>query len=159
MQRYSRLADWSYILQVAQSQSDQYAKLPIIGNGDILTYEDWQMRQEYIRGESDDSETSHLTSCAMLGRGALIKPWLPAEIKEERSWDISASERFDILKRFVNYGLDHWGSDVQGINHTRRFLLEWLSFLHRYVPVGVIETGHHQTINHRPLSYVSQPLF
>eukprot|EP00934_Nitzschia_sp_Nitz4_P004385 Nitzschia sp. Nitz4//scaffold3_size479765//350476//352351//NITZ4_000146-RA/size479765-processed-gene-1.480-mRNA-1//1//CDS//3329550896//4375//frame0 len=139
LQRYQKLANWDYIGEVAQSLTDEYRRFPIIGNGDIFSYTDYE---EKIARES-------VSKTAMLGRGALIKPWLPTEIKERRHWDISASERLDILKEFVKFGLEHWGSDQQGVNNTRRFLLEWLSFLHRYVPVGLLEVVPQQ-MNQRP---------
>jgi tRNA-dihydrouridine synthase 3 len=116
----------------------------VIGNGDIFSYAEYE---EKVLGHPNLSKT------AMLGRGALIKPWLPSEIKEKRNWDISATERLDILKSFVRYGLEHWGSDLQGVNNTRRFLLEWLSFLHRYVPVGLLEVLP-QKMNQRPPLYM-----
>jgi tRNA-dihydrouridine synthase 3 len=59
----------------------------------------------------------------------------------------------DMLKDFVRFGLEHWGSDQQGVNTTRRFLLEWLSFLYRYVPVGLLERIP-QVLNHRPPNYM-----
>ena len=42
-----------------------------------------------------------------------------------------------------------------GSKQNRRFLLEWLSFLHRYIPVGVLERVPQQ-INHRPPYYVGR---
>ncbi len=103
LQRYSRLANWDYILQAAQSQDSSLRRIPVIGNGDIFSWEDWRERQHYMAENlvnDSDPEAVGLCSCAMLGRGALIKPWLPAEIKEQRMIDISAPERLDMLKKF-----------------------------------------------------------
>lgn len=143
LQRYGKLADWDYINKVSLSQSAEYPRLHLIGNGDIFSYTDYE----------DKVSREGVSSCAMLARGALIKPWLPTEIKERRHWDISASERLDLLKDFVSFGLEHWGTDQQGVNNCRRFLLEWLSFLHRYVPVGLLEVVPQQ-MNQRPPLYM-----
>lgn len=141
LQRYSKEADWDYVHQVLKTQDTDAPKIPIIGNGDIMSYHDYETKVLAHEG---------LVPCAMLARGALIKPWLPTEIKEKRQWDISSTERLDILKDFVRFGLEHWGSDQQGVNNCRRFLLEWLSFLHRYVPVGLLEQTLPQRMNQRP---------
>ncbi|KAM5238156.1 tRNA-dihydrouridine(47) synthase [NAD(P)(+)]-like isoform 2-T2 [Ctenodactylus gundi] len=138
-QRYTKLADWQYIQQCAAAASP----MPLFGNGDILSYEDANhAKQTGVAG-------------IMIARGALLKPWLFTEIKEQRHWDISSSERLDILRDFTHYGLEHWGSDTQGVEKTRRFLLEWLSFLCRYIPVGLLERLP-QRINERPPYYLGR---
>lgn len=113
--------------------------VPVFGCGDVLSYEDYKnFRQQAPEVQG-----------VMIGRGALIKPWIFTEIKEKKLWDISSKERYDIMQKYVNYGLEHWGSDNRGVENTRRFLLEWLSFLYRYVPVGLLERPP-QKINERP---------
>ncbi|KAL5493413.1 hypothetical protein EMCRGX_G014591 [Ephydatia muelleri] len=133
-QRYTKLADWEYIETCAQAANP----IPVFGNGDILSFEDYYSHLE-----------SSTVSGIMIARGALVKPWLFTEIKERRHWDISSSERLELLRTYTNYGLEHWGSDFQGVENTRKFLLEWLSFLYRYIPVGVLERVP-QRMNERP---------
>lgn len=137
-QRYTRLADWEYINECAGLA----APIPLFGNGDILSYEDYSNAREKYKNVSG----------IMIGRGALVKPWIFTEIKEQKLIDISSGERFEIIKKYTNYGLEHWGSDTRGVETTRRFLLEWLSFLYRYVPVGLLERPP-QKINERPPTY------
>lgn len=137
-QRYSKLADWNYIYENSYLAPDS---LPVIGNGDIFSYTDW----------NEHLNASKLSTC-MLARGVLIKPWLLTEIKEQRHWDITANERLDIMKDYVRFGLQHWGSDLKGVETTRHFLLEWLSYMHRYIPVGLLEVLP-QRLNWRPPLY------
>ncbi|CAH0404668.1 unnamed protein product [Chilo suppressalis] len=136
--RYTKSADWDYIELCAQAAKP----CPVFGNGDIFSYEDYIQRKNL----------APTAQGVMIGRGALIKPWIFTEIKEEKIWDISSNERFEILRKYTNYGLEHWGSDTQGVENTRRFLLEWLSFLYRYVPVGLLERPP-QKINERPPAF------
>uniref|UniRef100_A0A5S6QZ32 tRNA-dihydrouridine(47) synthase [NAD(P)(+)] n=1 Tax=Trichuris muris TaxID=70415 RepID=A0A5S6QZ32_TRIMR len=136
-QRYTKLADWNYVDECAKA----CVPLPLVGIGDVLSFTDYYHNLD-----------KYSVAGVAVGRGALIKPWIFTEILEKRHWDISSVERLEILKRFVGYGLEHWGTDQEGVNRTRRFLLEWLSFLYRYIPVGLLEYLP-QRINHRPPRY------
>ncbi|KAJ3412091.1 tRNA-dihydrouridine(47) synthase [NAD(P)(+)]-like protein [Chytridiales sp. JEL 0842] len=135
-QRYSKTADWDYINECAGLAGPEVA---FFGNGDVLSHEDYWNHVE--------NHTN--VSGIMIGRGALIKPWIFTELKERRVWDIRSSERLEMLKQFANFGLEHWGSDTQGVNTTRRYLCEWMSFLYRYIPAGLLEVLP-QKLNERP---------
>lgn len=134
-QRYTKRADWKYINETGELLKE----IPLIGNGDVICYEDFvNIKKSY----------PHVSSI-MLGRGPLLKPWIFKEIKEQKTLDISSNERLEMIKKFVTYGLEHWGSDSQGVETTRKFLLEWLSFLYRYVPYGIL-LNPPQRLNQRP---------
>ena len=141
-QRYSRLADWGYIQKCADAAESGGVQL--VGNGDVFDWRDYERRMSACGG--------NLATC-MIGRGALVKPWLMTEIKERRHWDISATERLDVFRDFARFGLEHWGSDARGVETTRRFMLEWMSYTHRYVPVGLLESGVAQAMHLRPAPY------
>ncbi|KAF4667313.1 tRNA-dihydrouridine(47) synthase [NAD(P)(+)]-like protein [Perkinsus chesapeaki] len=140
-QRYSKPADWSFHTKCRSAMDDAVPdnKVPLVGCGDIIS---WKEAVERLQTPGVNG--------VMIGRGALIKPWIFTEIKEHRDWDISSSERFELLKRFVSYGLTHWGTDSRGVESTRRFLLEALSFMHRYIPLGLMEEARPMQIGWRP---------
>lgn len=155
-QRYSKRADWDYIRECADelrssvrawnedsstADEDAMQPIPVYGNGDVYSQQEYY---ENLEKTGVDGE--------MLARGALIKPWLFTEIKERKDWDISSRERLDIARQFASYGLTHWGSDTQGVNKTRRFLCEAISFWHRYVPLGLLEVLP-PSMNDRPPPY------
>ncbi|KAI4111957.1 MAG: hypothetical protein LQ345_006651 [Seirophora villosa] len=155
-QRYTKSADWGYIADCAAlikrfhekgaaltdtirepdprtqpaggSSSSSGEKIFFLGNGDCYSHTTYQ---------------THLSTAGvdavMLARGALIKPWLFEEIALGQYVDKTATERLALVERFVRHGLECWGADEVGVGTTRRFLLEWLSFAHRYVPLGLLE--------------------
>ncbi|CAG8953182.1 hypothetical protein HYFRA_00003382 [Hymenoscyphus fraxineus] len=150
-QRYTKSADWSYIAECAalvKSYNDKKdsltdtarepdartlpnspgGKMYFMGNGDCYSHEQYY----------DGIEKGGVDS-VMVARGALIKPWLFEEIEKGQYLDKSASERLGYVEQFVRFGLEAWGSDEVGVGTTRKFLLEWLSFACRYVPVGILE--------------------
>lgn len=154
-QRYTRSADWEYIAETAAliknlnkkadaltdtiretderdqpngSGGSKNGKVYFIGNGDVFSHEHYYDHLEH--GGVDG---------VMAARGALIKPWLFEEIQAGQYLDKSSSERLSIVEQFCRYGLEAWGSDEIGVGQTRRFLLEWLSFACRYVPIGLLE--------------------
>ena len=132
-QRYTKLADWDFI-----KKATTVCQTPIVGIGDIYSYRDYQKAMDC---------GVHAVGVA---RGALMKPWIFTEIKEKRDWDISSSERLDILKQYAYDGLAHWGSDLQGVNKTREFLCHHLTFMSRYVPVHCcVETNQEISIKAR----------
>ncbi|RGP76243.1 trna-dihydrouridine synthase 3 [Fusarium longipes] len=163
-QRYTKKADWGYISECAaliktynkekDALTDTIAEpdastLPnakdgrmyFLGNGDCYSHVEYYEHIEKARVDT-----------VMIGRGALIKPWLFEEIEKGQYLDKSPSERLGYIEKFVRYGLDAWGSDELGIGFTRRFLLEWLSFSHRYVPIGLLEYLP-PCLNDRPPKY------
>ncbi|GJJ10891.1 hypothetical protein Clacol_005119 [Clathrus columnatus] len=142
-QRYTRLADWDYIKQCVEtlreaSQDDDLPTIPIFGGGDCYSSESYWSAVENTGVDG-----------VMVARGALIKPWIFTEIKERREWDISSRERLDFIREYATFGLDHFGSDTAGVNKTRRYLCEALSFQYRYIPIGLLERLPGK-INERP---------
>ncbi|CCH46122.1 tRNA-dihydrouridine synthase [Wickerhamomyces ciferrii] len=149
-QRYTREANWDYIGEVGKvlrkteqeleddKDRKDFQRINFVGNGDCFNFDDWYKAVEnpYI-----DS--------VMIARGALIKPWIFEEIESQQYLDKSATERLEIIQKYAQFAMEHWGTDEYGIALSRRFLCEFLSFFHRYIPYGILEK-YPVKLNERP---------
>ncbi|KAK0631805.1 tRNA-dihydrouridine(47) synthase [NAD(P)(+)] [Immersiella caudata] len=161
-QRYTRAADWSYIgecaalikkynttkndltdtiREVEENTLPNGGKMYFLGNGDCYSHVDYF---DHVDNAKVDT--------VMIGRGAIVKPWIFEEIEKGQYLDRSASERLTYIEKFARYGMEAWGSDELGLNYTRRFLLEFLSFFNRYIPIGLLEYLP-PSLNERPPAY------
>ena len=125
-QGYSKNADWDLIRQAVQEGKEceqGYGHIPIVGNGDILTYYEARRRMEQTGVDS-----------VMVGRGALCKPWIFKEFNDGATWSPDVSERIEVYRTLALYMKDHFGDDAMGRKKSWNFLPWHFEFLSRYVP-------------------------
>jgi tRNA-dihydrouridine synthase 3 len=138
-QRYTRAADWEWVRRLTQER-----RVPIVGNGDILTWyeaHDWWQQ----------------AGCAaiMVGRGALVKPWIFQEIAERREIEPDAEARTGIYFQFARYLKEHFRDDEKGKKRAMFFLPWHFSFFCRYRPLP--EALWHARSREHPLMQTRMP--
>lgn len=119
-QRYSRAADWDAIARIAAERT-----IPVIGNGDLLT---WY--------ETHDRWQRSGVASVMLGRGALIKPWLFREVAEKQAWEPTALERLALYHDLAEKMKAHFRDDEKGKERAMRFLPWHFEWFCRYRPLS-----------------------
>ena len=77
--------------------------VPIVGNGDVLTWYDARDRIAHSG-----------VAAMMVGRGALIKPWIFKEFAEGREWLPTALERVGVYYTLRTYRMESFGDDDIG---------------------------------------------
>jgi len=90
--RYTKAADWSLIAQVVEDCRARSAgvRWPVVGNGDVRTHSD-ATREMAASG----------VDAVMVGRGALIKPWLFGEYAAREAWEPTAEERVGVYRQLT----------------------------------------------------------
>ena len=139
-QGYKQSADWEWIQKVVAQEHSYHnnnpttettkQSMPIIGNGDILTHYEAQRRMQ----ESG-------VNAIMVGRGALIKPWIFQEFRESQEWHPSEAERIAIYRKLATYCKEYFGNDDVGRKLSWKFLPWHFNFFSRYMAFPEEEYG------------------
>mmetsp|Transcript_13824 Transcript_13824/g.20697 ORF Transcript_13824/g.20697 Transcript_13824/m.20697 type:complete len:462 (+) Transcript_13824:44-1429(+) len=118
--RYRFPANWEAI----HAASKIFPRL--IGNGDCLTF------YEYL----NRTNTAPSTLAVMIGRGALINPWIFDEIKNQQTWLPSAEERIEVYYDLATRFKQHFGDDQRGRSGTMYFFPFHFDFFSRWRPLS-----------------------
>ncbi|CAL6082856.1 Dihydrouridine_synthase [Hexamita inflata] len=142
-QRYQRSADWQKLQEFQELKQENHQQLNFTANGDLFNIDTFKQFQD--NGVADSF---------MIGRGALVKPWIFKEFKHGQELDPSSSERFEWLKNFAWYCTEYFGSDRIGNEKAREQFLENYVYLCRYVPTGLLAAK--QEINQRNIAFIGR---
>ncbi|KAJ8607985.1 hypothetical protein CTAYLR_008223 [Chrysophaeum taylorii] len=117
--RYKTAANWTAVEAAARGP------LPVVGNGDILTYYEAEARRE----------AAPSTHAIMIGRGALTTPWLFDELRSRDVWLPRAAERVDVYWHLATLFKAHFGDDERGRSAAWYFFPWHFDFLTRWRPL------------------------
>ena len=110
-QRYGRAATWEDVEACARKAG---ANFPVLGNGDVLTH--FEARRKRA--------VAPTAAGLMVGRGALINPWLFDDIRNEESWLPTAEERLEVYYSLVAGYRDTSGAvHKRGAEHSTHWLV------------------------------------
>jgi tRNA-dihydrouridine synthase 3 len=122
--------------------------VPIIGNGDLLTWYECERRGVRLGGggggDGGGGGGAHPPApihAAMIGRGALVKPWIWQECRERRELSLSAEDRVGVYRQLVAHMKQYFRDDARGRDKAFYFLPWHFNFFHRYRPLPVEQHG------------------
>lgn len=98
MQMYTGKSDWAFIQNVKSA-----VKIPVIGNGDVVTEEDAKTLLETAKVDG-----------VMIGRGVYGRPWFPNQVQHflktgEKLAEPTLEEKFEIIKGHIAHIMEHHG--------------------------------------------------
>ena len=124
-QRYGRAATWEDVEACAR-KAGELGAFPVLGNGDVLTH--FEARRKRA--------VAPTAAGLMVGRGALINPWLFDDIKNQNSWLPTAEERLEVYYSLVAGYRDTFGDDERGRKTAWYFVPFHFNFFHRWRPLS-----------------------
>ena len=105
-QRYSGVADWEEISKIVD-----FADVPIVGNGDIISYDDAKEKMK-----------KYGCAAAMIGRAAIGNPWIfSGKIP-------TVTERIEMVKKHLDLMIERYGKE-KGIILMRKHVVKYINGL------------------------------